>query len=78
MTKYRAYCVAGPEQHVPPITPDMVVSALRGAAPTAAGLDAWAPRELKWVEGEAATLLAKLLAAIEDGHPWPEQLRRAR
>lgn len=45
---------------------------------TAAGLDQWAPADLKLLSLEAYWYLADMLNDIEQGTPWPRQLTTAR
>eukprot|EP00969_Alexandrium_andersonii_P179256 7924541-Alexandrium_andersonii.AAC.1 len=70
--------VEGPEQAVDPITGPQLTAAFRASGPTAAGLDSRAPRELGWVGGTPAQLLADLLNCIEKDGAWPRQLCEVR
>eukprot|EP00969_Alexandrium_andersonii_P211611 9346092-Alexandrium_andersonii.AAC.1 len=46
---YEPWLVTGPQQQVPDITSGMLASLFRRTAPTAAGLDAWSPAELRLI-----------------------------
>ena len=45
---------------------------------SAAGLDQWAPGDMKMISDAALDALAEMLNMVEEGAEWPEQLRVAR
>ena len=62
------------ENHLPPLTGDMLVEVVRRKKATAGSLDGWGWRELKalpppWFDG-----LARILRLVEEQEIWPEGL----
>ena len=51
---------------------------MQGVKETAAGLDQWAPADLKMLSHKAYEAIATMLNMIEEGKAWPSQMNVAR
>ena len=60
------------------ITAEDLEETLQDTKETAAGLDQWAPADLKMWSKEALVQLAKLMNLIEKSGRWPKQMKSAR
>ena len=67
-----------PEAVVGNITGEDVKATCNEAKHTAAGMDQWAPADLKELSDCAYQYLADMMNTIEQGAPWPEALLSAR
>ena len=76
--KYRKWTPTYPQPTVRPLTADDLASAVKTAKETAAGMDQWAPGDLKLWPRMALEKLAELLNEVEDNGKWPEQMRMAK
>ena len=64
--------------HIDDLTAEDLEETLQDLKETAAGLDQWAPADLKMCSHEALRYLAKMLNKIEGKGTWPSQMRTAR
>eukprot|EP00969_Alexandrium_andersonii_P373079 15483169-Alexandrium_andersonii.AAC.1 len=78
MASYSGFVYQTPETPISPLTGQELRDCAMSVGDTAAGPDAWSPKELKFLGPEAFRLLAQLLNSIEAGLPWPRPLVQAR
>eukprot|EP00969_Alexandrium_andersonii_P352041 15436797-Alexandrium_andersonii.AAC.1 len=78
LEKHAAAIVQQDEYRVDPLQAGDLLRTLRSSAPSAAGLDNWAPAELRNAPQHAIEWLCKMLQLIETGCAWPAELVKAR
>lgn len=76
--EYKQYIYTAAEASIEDITGEDLAETLQTTAETAAGLDQWAPADLKFLSAEALDKLAMLFNAIEKNHKWPKEMKKAR
>ena len=67
MEKYGDLISKGPECKVPDITAEDVYEVLTRSKPSAAGLDAWEPAEMRLLSKKTCSQIARLYNLIEAG-----------
>ena len=77
-TKGRRFIYKGKRAKIDTITAEDLQTTAMTTKETAAGLDQWAPADVKMLSTKAFKYLADMLNDIEGGAPWPEQLNIAR
>eukprot|EP00969_Alexandrium_andersonii_P315546 13941263-Alexandrium_andersonii.AAC.1 len=74
LEKHAAAIVQQDEFCVGPLQARDLLRTLHSSAPSAAGLDNWAPAELRNAPQHAIAWLCKMLQLIETGRAWPAEL----
>ena len=67
-----------PEFHLQDIETEQLHAAFRAMGNTAAGMDAWAPAELRDIPRQATQWMAAMLNRVEKGMKWPSDITKAR
>ena len=78
IAKYGQWIHRATETEVDPVDPQAFARYCRAARNSAGGLDNWGTADLTWWSDHAYLWVSRLLNLVEEGAPWPDQLRDGR